>query len=47
MVKIKKNENGHYRGLHLVVINPHNGKVELAEAFDTHKSRVDFNIFIT
>ena len=30
------NENNSYRGLHIVIINPLNGKVVHAKAFDTH-----------
>ena len=32
------NENGHDRGLHIVVINPYAGHVEIAKVFDTYKS---------
>ena len=45
-VEVEKNEHGHYRGLHIVIINPTNGKVEFAKAFDTYKSRVAFDVFI-
>ena len=30
MVHVTKNENGHYRGLHVVIVNPFNGIVEHA-----------------
>ena len=30
--------NGHYRGLHIVVINPSNGAIDTAEVFDTYES---------
>lgn len=33
---MEKNENGHDRGLHLVIMNPLNGKVEVAKVFDTY-----------
>ena len=32
------NENGTYRGLHIVIINPDNGKVEFTNVFDTYDS---------
>ena len=37
-VKVEKNENNHYRGLHIVIVNPQTGKVESAQAFDTYIS---------
>lgn len=37
-VKLPKNENGHHRGLHLVVMNSSNGQVEFCKVFDTFKS---------
>lgn len=36
IVQVEKNSNGHFRGLHIVVIDPDNGKIVLAKAFDTH-----------
>ncbi len=30
IINVGKNSNGHYRGLHMVVINPKNGKIEIA-----------------
>ena len=36
-IDVEVNECDHYRGLHIVVINPHNGKIEQARAFDTYK----------
>lgn len=41
-----KNENGHYRGLHIVSISPLSGKVQWAEVFDTHKSSEKLERFI-
>ena len=41
-VYIGKNESGNFRGLHVVIINVSDGKVEFAKAFDTHKSSVEF-----
>ena len=33
-----KNENNHYRGLHLVVIDPKSGTIQLSRVFDTYFS---------
>ena len=41
-----KNENGHDRGVHIVVINPLTGKVRNAKVFDTYKSSEEWNNFI-
>ena len=35
-----KNENGHYRGLHMVIISPTTGEVILSKVFDTNKTGV-------
>ena len=35
-VQVEKNTNGHDRGLHIVVINPGDGHICLAKAFDTY-----------
>ena len=45
-VVVQKNCNGHYRGLHIVVINPNNGVVETAKVFDTYESSKEFEEFI-
>ena len=45
-VIVQKNEHNHYRGLHIVVINPSNGKVEMAKVFDTYKTSNAFDNFI-
>ena len=45
-VYVEKNELGHYRGIHLVVLNPFTGKVELARVFDTFHSSEVFERFI-
>ena len=37
-VVVQKNCNNHYRGLHIVIINPQSGKIELAQVFDTYQS---------
>ena len=41
-VQVAKNENGHYRGLHIVIINSLDGKVELSQVFDTYKTSKGF-----
>jgi len=46
VVSVKSNENNNKRGLHIVVINPNNGKVEAARVFDTYVSSVAFDDFI-
>ena len=43
---MEKNENGHSRGLHIVVINTFNGRVETAKVFDTYKGSQEFDKFI-
>ena len=45
-VEVSKNENNHLRGLHVVVVNAVNGKVETAQAFDTCETGVEFDKFI-
>ena len=37
-VQVEINENCNNRGLHVVTINPKNGKIETAQVFDTYKS---------
>lgn len=36
----------HYRGLHIVVINPHNGEIQAKRVFDTYKSCEAFENYI-
>lgn len=43
---VESNENSHDRGLHIVVINPLNGNILLAVAFDTHETEHAFDQFI-
>ena len=43
---IEKNENNHLRGLHIVIVNPTSGKVEVAKAFDTYKSSNKLDEFL-
>lgn len=45
-VKCVGNSEHDSRGLHLVIINPHNGHVEKAEVFDTFKSSASIEAFI-
>ena len=37
-VRVMKNENGTYRGLHFVILNTENSNIEFSKAFDTYKS---------
>ena len=46
-VEVKANENKHFRGLHVAVINPHDGSVVRAQAFDTYKTSTAFETFIS
>ena len=46
-VAVNKNENGHERGLHLVVINPESGQIEISRVFDTYKSSSELENFIS
>ena len=44
-VVVKKNESDHLRGLHIVVINPEDRKVEFAQVFDTYNNSDGFDAF--
>ena len=46
-VEVMQNESGHFRGLHVAVVDPSDGKVELAKCFDTEASSVGFEEFIS
>ena len=46
LIEVEKNESGHLRGLHIVVISPINGKVISAKVFDTYKSSAGLNDFL-
>lgn len=46
-IKVEKNKNDHERGLHVVLINPTNGKVDFAKVFDTYEPSNDFVQWIT
>lgn len=39
--------NNHYRGLHIVVLDPETSIVDLAMVFDTYKSPDQFDDFIS
>ena len=45
-IKVEENESSHYRGLHIVIINPSNGKVSAARVFDTYKTSEKLDSFI-
>lgn len=45
-VHVAVNEHGHTRGLHIVIINPGNGKVMFAKVFDTYKRSDTFDAFV-
>ena len=45
-VELEKNQNNHYRGLHIVVINPSNGIVDFARVFDTYQTSERFEEFV-
>ena len=44
-VVLEKNEHGHFRGLHVVVVNGSSGKIEFAKVFDTYKTSSAFDEF--
>ena len=46
-VECEVNENNHYRGMHMVIINPINGKILYSKVFDTYKTGDLFENFIT
>lgn len=45
-LQVEMNDSKHYRGLHIVLINTLNCKVELAKVFDTYKSSDKLDQFI-
>ena len=45
-IDVERNEHNHYRGLHVVVINPLDYKVEVAKVFDTYITSDSLNAFI-
>lgn len=46
-VSVDLNHNSHYRGLHIVVINPNNGYIMFARAFDTYDTSEHLDHFVT
>lgn len=45
LVAIESNEHGHYRGLHIAIINPRDGLVQFAKVFDTYETSTAFDAF--
>ena len=45
-VPMKSNINGHFRGLHIVLINPESGQNICQGIFDTYKSSDQFEAFL-
>ena len=45
-VVCEPNENKHYRGLHIVIVNPSTMKSEFAKVFDTYKDSSDLEVFV-
>ena len=43
---MERNSNGHYRGLHVVIINSKTGQVHMARVFDTYKTSVQLDDII-
>ena len=46
-VYLDKNENDNDRGLHIVVINANNGRIDSAKVFDTYTTSEEFELFIS
>ena len=44
-VQLEENEDNTQRGLHVVVINPANGKIDKAKIFDTYTTSIHFDAF--
>lgn len=44
-VRLEKNEHKHWRGIHVVIINPLDCRVERASIFDTYESNEAFDNF--
>ena len=45
VVDVGKNEKGHARGLHIVIINSRSGEIQTAKVFDTYSSSESFQEF--
>ena len=46
-MQVTQNENNHYRGLHVVILDPLNGEIKSRQVFDTYKSSEKFDWFIS
>ena len=46
LIPIEKNVNGHYRGLHIVLMDPPTGEVKEAKVFDTYEKAEELKAFI-
>lgn len=46
IVEMERNENYHFRGLHIVVLNPYNGEIVFKKVFDTYTTSALFDDFI-
>lgn len=44
-VQLEENEDNTQRGLHIVLINPSNGKIDKAKIFDTYTTSIHFDAF--
>ena len=45
-VSLKKNSSGHFRGLHIVIVDSVTGKLKYGKVFDTYKTSQYFERFI-
>ena len=43
---MEPNENWHYRGLHIAIVDPRTGKPTFAKVFDTYQTCYEFDKFI-
>ena len=39
-LSVEFNHNGHLRGLHIVIMDPENGSIAVAQCFDTYKTSI-------
>ena len=46
-VEMEMNKNKHYRGLHIVILNPADYKAVVAKVFDTYESSEELEAFIS
>ena len=47
VLEMPKNENDHFRGLHIAIINQHTGAIIDTKVFDTYSSQLEFNSYIS